>query len=160
LFFDYPVFFRVIPMPIDNATLTHRDKIKAACLNYLIECGCAEEEMTDFFKQASAAIRAAVKPEGVKAIKEAGIIGTSAMTAALLALLGIAVPSAAGAALGNQLGTTAGNIQAGQVPTEAQLELTDELAAYERNTDEILSRMNRRKEKEALRSKPSVRRMF
>jgi hypothetical protein len=144
-------------MPVSDNNLTLRDRMKVACLNCAISAGLNEEEMIHLFTTGAKMLR---ESQDGDLSKEAGVLGTLvgggvglAALAALFGGLGIA-------ALGNTVGRTAGDLVAGQSPSGDELRLTDEIASYERNTDEVLARIKDRKAKEALRSKPSVRRMF
>jgi hypothetical protein len=144
------------------SNLSARERMKVACLHYAVSTGLDEEEMVRLFKTASYLLR---HPDEEVRLKEAmtkeggwlGTLGSLGLGGALLALLFGGVGTAA---TGNILGRTASNIYHGQAPSGDEFRLTDEIAAYKRNTDEVVARMKDNKEKEALRSKPSAHRMF
>jgi hypothetical protein len=137
--------------------LSLRDSIKVACLDFAVSQGLDEDGMINLFQRATVLLQDA--DQNRNAVKTGGV------GAALWALLGagllpIALASAGAAGLSHVAGQTVGDAVYGQVPTDAQFKMTDELAAYERNTDEILERIKQRKARDAAKSKPSVRRMF
>jgi hypothetical protein len=160
----FVVIFISITAMFDTAgnNLSLQDRMKVACLNYAVSTGLDEDGMTALFKYAAGMIRQAKNIDEVTSMPKEAFLDPIALakTLGLLGAAGLVGGGLLTAGVGNVLGRTASDIVAGQTPSGDELRTVDEIAAYDRNTDEVLTRIKERRAKDALRSKPSVRRMF
>jgi hypothetical protein len=139
--------------------LTFRERLKVACLDAAVSAGLTEDQMIEVFASGAAEIRRSGVDGLVREASMCKDAGWPALLAGLAAAGLIGIPLASALA-GRYTGAAAGDIYHGQVPTGDEFRLTDEIALYDKNSREILDRLKDKKEKDARRSKPSVRRMF
>ena len=134
-------------------SLTFRDRVKFACLSACIEAGLDEQQMIDSLQSATRALRS---PQYKTALSPTQLLNATGVAA-------VGLPFAAtllAAGLGNVAGKAVKNVEVGRLPSTDELKLLDEVAAYDRTTDEINLRLKEQEKERARKAKPSVRQIF
>jgi hypothetical protein len=155
--------FIFLRKPDMSETFTSRDRIKVACLQYCINAGLDEYQMTSVMRSAITKIRSgSVKVGSLAGVAGATLgLGKGIGSLGLAALLaGIPLAGLGAAALANLGGRAVGNTMVGRLPSPDEIKTLDEITAMNRTADEVRSRAHDAEEERRRKAKPSVRRMF
>ena len=140
-------------------SFTFKDRVKVACLQHCIQQGLNEEEIIQTLKTATTSMKNEQVKTALLGITPSRMYygGRAGLLGAALLFAGTTIGSGL---IGNLAGRTAKNVEVGRLPAAEELQLTDEIAAYDKTNEDIQRRMANDEEERARRNKASVRRLF